>query len=82
MKFYRVKYTIVDQNNKFHKITVYLFSPLKSVDKVSRFVFNLWGRNYPDGFIVRDIAEISAETFAKENKENLQTMILSTIEED
>lgn len=81
MKFYRVKYTIVDRNKKFHKITVYLFSPLESVDKISRFVFNLWGKN-SNGFIIRDIAEISAETFAKENKENLQTMILSTIEED
>lgn len=82
MKFYRVKYITVGWDEKFHKNIIYLFSPLKSVNEISRFAFNLWGKNYPKGFIIRDIAEISAETFAEENKENLQTMILSTIEED
>ena len=82
MKFYRVRCTTVGWDEKFYKHTIYLFSPLKSVNEVSRLAFNLWGKNYPKGFIVRDIAEISAETFAEENKENLQTMVLSTIKED
>lgn len=82
MKFYRVKYITVGWDKVFHENTIYLFSPLKTEKEVSRFVFNLWGRNYPNGFIVKDISEISLETFTEENKENLQTMVLSMIEED
>lgn len=82
MKFYRVKYVTVDGDKVFHKKVAYLFSPLKTEREISQFAFNIWGKHYRNGFIIRDIAEISAETFAKENEENLHTMILATIEED
>lgn len=81
MKFYRVKYMAVDEDKIFHNNTVYLFSPLKTEKDISRFVFNFWGKHYPNGFIVKDIEEISQEQFAKENEENLHTMILTIIEE-
>ena len=45
-------------------------------------MFNVWAKRYPKGFILFDIEEISLETFIKENKENLHTMVLSIIEED
>lgn len=81
MKFYRVKYMAVDEDKIFHNNTVYLFSPLKTEKDISRFVFNFWGKHYPNGFIVKDIEEISLEQFTKENEENLHTMILSIFKE-
>lgn len=82
MKFYRVKYMTVDEDKIFHDNTVYLFSPLKTEKDISRFAFNFWGKYYPNGFIVKDIEEISLEQFTKENEENLHTMILSIFKED
>ena len=82
MKFYRVIYVAVDGDKDFHERIVYLFSPLKTEKDISRFAFNMWGKHYPNGFIVKSIKEITQEQFTEENKENLQTMILSTIKED
>lgn len=82
MKFYRVKYLGINADKIYHNYTVYLFTPLKTKTEVSRYVFNFWRKHYRNGFIVKDIAEISAETFAKENQSNLHTMTLSVIEED
>ncbi len=82
MKFYRVKYLGINADKIYHSYTVYLFTPLETKTEVSRYVFNFWRNHYQNGFIVKDITEISAETFAKENQSNLHTMILSEIEED
>lgn len=82
MKFYRVKFNVVNANDIIEHSIAYLFSPLKNKKEISRYMFNVWAKRYPKGFILRDIEEISMETFIKENKENLHTMILSTIEED
>lgn len=82
MKFYRVKFNVVIANDVVKHSIAYLFSPLSNEKEISRYMFNVWGKRYPKGFILRDISEISIETFAEENKENLYTMILATIEED
>ena len=82
MKFYRVKFTIVNTNDVSERNIAYLFSPLKTTKDISRYMFNVWGKKYPKGFFLRDINEISLEEFSKENNANLQTMVLSTIEEE
>lgn len=82
MKFYRVKFITVDKNETFYEKIIYLFSPLRTEGDVSRYMFNVWAGSSPNGFIVKSIEEISLETFTKENEENLQTMVLSIIEED
>lgn len=82
MKFYRVKFTIVNTNDVPERNIAYLFSPLKTTKDISRYMFNVWGKKYPKGFFLRDINEISLEEFSKENNANLQTMVLSTIEEE
>lgn len=80
MKFYRVKFNVVNANDIIEHTIAYLFSPLKNEKEISRYMFNVWAKRYPKGFILRGIEEISLETFTEENKENLHTMILSTIE--
>lgn len=80
MKFYRVKFTIVNANDVPERNIAYLFSPLKTTKDISRYMFNVWGKKYPKGFFLRDVNEISLEEFSKENNANLQTMILSIIE--
>lgn len=82
MKFYRVKFTAVNTNNIPKRNTAYLFSPLKTTKDISRYMFNVWGKKYSKGFFLRDINEISLEEFSKENGINLQTIVLSTIEEE
>ena len=82
MKFYRVKYTLVNKIPQYFNRTTYLFSPMQTVDEVRDYVFKYLKPENAYGFIVKDISEISQEQFAKENEENLHTMILSTIEED
>lgn len=82
MKFYKVKFNVVNANDILKHTVAYLFSPLNSKKEISKYMFNVWAKRYPKGFILFDIEEISLETFIKENKENLHTMILSTIEEN
>lgn len=82
MKFYRVKFTVVNASDVPERSIAYLFSPLKDKKDVSRYMFNVWGKRYPKGFFLRDIKEISEEDFSRENTANLQTMILSVISEE
>lgn len=82
MKFYRVKFTVVNASDVPERSITYLFSPLKDKKDVSRYMFNVWGKRYPKGFFLRDINEISEEDFSRENTANLQTMILSVISEE
>ena len=82
MKFYRVKFTYVDNQKIPRRNTIYLFSPLKKTIDVSRYMFNVYAINYKNGFFLRDIEEISLETFSEENKVNLGTMVLVRIEEE
>lgn len=82
MKFYRVKFTIVNANDVPERSIAYLFSPLKDKKDVSRYMFNIFSKKYPKGFFLRDIEEISEEDFSRENTVNLQTMILSVVFEE
>lgn len=82
MKFYRVKFTIVNINDVPERSIAYLFSPLKDKKDVSRYMFNIFSKKYPKGFFLRDIEEISEEDFSRENTVNLQTMILSVVFEE
>lgn len=82
MKFYRVRYTSVDENQLATRRIMYLFSPLRSLMDISRYMFNVIKPRYPNGFFIRDITEISQEEFTKENTANLQTMVLVMTEED
>lgn len=82
MKFYRVKFTIVNANDVPERSIAYLFSPLKDRKDVSRYMFNIFSKKYPKGFFLRDIEEISEEDFSRENTVNLQTMILSVVFEE
>lgn len=81
MKFYRVNYTFVNEIPQYFDRIAYLFSPMQTVDEVRDYVFKYLKPENAYGFIVKDISEISQEQFAKENEENLHTMILAIIEE-
>lgn len=81
MKFYRVNYTFVNEIPQYFDRTAYLFSPIQTVDEVRNYVFKYLKPGNAYGFIVKDISEISQEQFAKENEENLHTMVLTIIEE-
>ena len=81
MKFYRVNYTFVNEIPQYFHHTVYLFSPMQTLDEVRSYIFKYLKPVNAYGFFVKDISEISLEQFAEENKENLHTMILSAISE-
>lgn len=81
MKFYKVNYTFVNELLQYFHYTTYLFSPMPTLDEVRSYVFKCLKPANAYGFFVKDISEISLEQFAEENKENLHTMILSTISE-